>query len=65
MRSRIRGKRRDQKNAPRFDVQNQLYRMTGVDLTRIDGVDGPRDVGGAGEPFGHYMASGIWHRDCG
>ena len=27
-------------NAPRFDVQGQLYRMTGVDLTRIDGVDG-------------------------
>ena len=33
------GKKRNQKNAPRFDVQNQLYRMTGVDLTRIDGVD--------------------------
>ena len=27
------------KNAPRFNVQSQLYRMTGVDLTRIDGVD--------------------------
>ena len=25
---------------PAFDVQSQLYRMTGVDLTRIDGVDG-------------------------
>ena len=34
------GKKRNQKNAPRFDVQGQLYRMTGVDLTRIDGVDG-------------------------
>ena len=33
------GKKRNQKNAPRFDVQSQLYRMTGVDLTRIDGVD--------------------------
>ena len=33
------GKKRNQKNAPRFDVQGQLYRMTGVDLTRIDGVD--------------------------
>ena len=33
-------KKRNQKNAPRFDVQSQLYRMTGVDLTRIDGVDG-------------------------
>jgi len=27
------------KNAPAFDVQSHLYRMTGVDLTRIDGVD--------------------------
>ena len=34
------GKKRNQKNAPRFDVQSQLYQMTGVDLTRIDGVDG-------------------------
>ena len=34
------GKKRNQKNAPRFDVQGQLYRMTGVDLTRIDGMDG-------------------------
>ena len=34
------GKRGNQKNAPGFNVQSQLYRMTGVDLTRIDGVDG-------------------------
>ena len=34
------GKKRNQKNAPRFDVQSHLYRMTGVDLTCIDGVDG-------------------------
>ena len=34
------GKKRNQKNAPGFDVQGHLYRMTGVDLTRIDGVDG-------------------------
>ena len=34
------GKKRNQKNAPRFDVQSHLHRMTGVDLTRIDGVDG-------------------------
>ena len=27
-------------NAPRFDVRTHLYRMTGVDLTQIDGVDG-------------------------
>ena len=33
------GKKRNQKNAPRFDAQGQLYRMTRVDLTRIDGVD--------------------------
>ena len=33
------GKKRNQKNAPRFDVQRHLHRMTGVDLTRIDGVD--------------------------
>ena len=34
------GKKRNQKNAPRFDVQSHLYRMTGVDLTCIDGMDG-------------------------
>ena len=33
------GRKRNQKSAPRFDAQGQLYRMTGVDLTRIDGVD--------------------------
>ena len=31
---------RIQGNAPRFDVRGHLYRMTGVDLTRINGVDG-------------------------
>ena len=25
-------------NAPRFDLQGELYRITGVDLTRIDGI---------------------------
>src|SRR3954453_15168122 len=25
-------------NAPRFDLRGELYRITGVDLTRIDGV---------------------------
>ena len=30
---------RIQGNAPRFDVRSHLYRMTGVDLTRINGVD--------------------------
>lgn len=34
------GNRRSKGNAPRFDVRNHLYRMTGVDLTQIDGVDG-------------------------
>ncbi len=29
-----------QGNAPRFDVHSHLYRMTGVDLTQMDGVDG-------------------------
>ena len=33
------GKKRYQKNSPRFDVRSHLYRMTGVDLTQIDGVD--------------------------
>ena len=32
--------KRSQGNAPRFDLRSHLYRMTGVDLTRIDGVDG-------------------------
>ena len=30
---------RIQGNAPRFEVHGQLYRMTGVDLTRINSVD--------------------------
>ena len=34
------GRKRSQGNAPRFDVRTHLYRMTGVDLTEIDGVDG-------------------------
>ncbi len=34
------GRRRSQGNAPRFDIRTQLYWMTGVDLTRIDGIDG-------------------------
>ena len=33
------GGKRSQGNAPRFDLRSHLYRMTGVDLTRIDGVD--------------------------
>ena len=31
--------KRSQGNAPRFDLRSHLHRMTGVDLTRIDGVD--------------------------
>ena len=34
------GRRRSQGNAPSFDVRTHLYRMIGVDLTRIDGIDG-------------------------
>ena len=34
------GRQRSQGNAPRFDVRTHLYRMTGVDLTRINGIDG-------------------------
>ena len=33
------GRVQKQKNAPAFDVRSHLYRITGVDLTRIDGVD--------------------------
>ena len=32
-------KKRKNKNALAFDVRSELYRMTGVDLTRIDGMD--------------------------
>nr|WP_259395850.1 IS110 family transposase [Burkholderia cepacia] len=35
-----RGKRRGRtRNAPKFDLRSQLFRMCGVDLTRIDGID--------------------------
>ena len=34
------GRPRSQGNAPRFDIRTHLYRMTGVDLTRINGIDG-------------------------
>ncbi len=34
------GKKRGRaRNAPKFDLRTQLFRMCGVDLTRIDGVD--------------------------
>ena len=33
------GQKRIKGNAPRFDVWTHLYRMTGIDLTQIDGVD--------------------------
>jgi hypothetical protein len=26
-------------NQPQFDLQQQLFRMTGTDLTQIDGID--------------------------
>ena len=34
------GRIQKQMNAPAFDVRSHLYRMTGVDLTRVDGIDG-------------------------
>lgn len=30
---------RPPKHEPHFDLRGQLYRITGVDLTQIDGVD--------------------------
>lgn len=34
------GKKRSRvRNAPKFDLRTQLFKMCGVDLTRIDGVD--------------------------
>lgn len=34
------GKRRPRtRNAPKFDLRTQLFKMCGVDLTRIDGID--------------------------
>jgi len=32
-------KRRGTRNAPKFDLRTHLFRMCGVDLTRIDGID--------------------------
>ena len=34
------GKKRNQGNAPPFDIRTYLFRITGVDLTWIDGIDG-------------------------
>src|SRR5712692_4625372 len=31
--------RKKKKNKPRFDLRAELFRMTGTDLTRIDGID--------------------------
>lgn len=33
-------KTKPQHNAPHVDLQTYLYRMTGVDLSKIDGIDG-------------------------
>jgi hypothetical protein len=33
------GKKRKSKNSLAFDLRRELYRMCGVDLTRIDGMD--------------------------
>jgi transposase len=36
----VKGKQRGRaRNAPRFDLRTQLFKMCGVDLTRIDGID--------------------------
>ena len=32
-------KRSSNRNAPKFDVRQQLYKVAGVDLTRIEGID--------------------------
>lgn len=32
-------RRSKSKNAPRFDLRSQLFKLCGVDLTRIDGID--------------------------
>lgn len=34
-----RGSNRTMKNSPDYDLRSQLYRITGVDLTRIDGLN--------------------------
>ncbi len=31
--------RKKKENKPRFDLRAELFRMTGTDLTRIDGID--------------------------
>ena len=33
-------KKKRQHNAPHLDLQTHLYRMTGMDLSKIDGIDG-------------------------
>jgi len=37
--TRKRRRRRKKGNAPQFGLREELFRMTGVDLTRIDGID--------------------------
>jgi len=32
-------KRKPQRNEPHYDCRREMYRLTGVDLTRIDGID--------------------------
>jgi len=34
-----RARRKPERNAPAFDLRTYLYQLTGVDLTRIDGID--------------------------
>jgi transposase len=35
----VKSKRRKPKNAPAYDLRTYLYQLTGVDLTRVDGLD--------------------------
>ena len=54
------GNRRSKGNAPRFDLRTHLFRMTGVDLTQIVGVDGYtvlKVVSGAGTDMTKWPAA--------
>ena len=60
------GKKRSRaRNAPRFDLRTQLFRMCGVDLTRIDGIDVTTALAGiaykyAGIPKAQLRRWGNW-----
>lgn len=64
------GKKRSKaRNAPKFDLRTQLFRMCGVDLTRIDGIDvttaiperdTPQDC--RHRPASQERCCGLWRR---